>query len=48
MSIGKLVSCQERRALFVTLINGWSNADSVFAGHALHYKGIQRQLSVFT
>ena len=47
-----LVSCQERRALFVPLINRWSTADfvppSVFLEHALYYKSLQRQIEVST
>ena len=50
IGVGTLVSCQERRTLFVPLINRWSTADfvppSVFPGHALHYKGLQRQIHV--
>lgn len=47
-SIGKLVSCQERKMLFVPLINKWSTAGfvppAVSLQHALHYKVLQGTL----
>ena len=54
--VGTRVSSQERRALFVPVINRLLNADfvppsvlhTIFPGHALHEKGLQGQISAVT